>query len=112
MKRFTALTAAFLLLVTPMTAFAEEPAPAAEEAAAAGEAAPAAPQFSYGLDEEGHAELYDFLESDTFTGDLVIPWEIDGHQVDWDIAVKRNQMYHDWEVKKHEETCNLLKKGA
>ena len=83
MKRFTALTAAFLLLVTPMTAFAEEPAPAAEEADAAEEAAPAAPQFSYGLDEEGHAELYDFLESDTFTGDLVIPWEIDGHQVDY-----------------------------
>ena len=38
--------------------------------------------------------------------------DFDGHQVDWDIAVKRNQMYHDWEVKKHEETCNLLKKGA
>ena len=38
--------------------------------------------------------------------------DFDGHQVDWDIAVKRNMMYHDWELKKHEETCNLLKKGA
>ncbi|MBQ9521645.1 MAG: sulfide/dihydroorotate dehydrogenase-like FAD/NAD-binding protein [Oscillospiraceae bacterium] len=38
--------------------------------------------------------------------------DFDGHQVDWDIAVKRNQMYHDWELKKHEETCNLLKKEA
>ena len=35
--------------------------------------------------------------------------DFDGHQVDWDIAVKRNMMYHDWELKKHEETCNLLK---
>ena len=38
--------------------------------------------------------------------------DFDGHQVDWDIAVKRNQMYHDWEVKKHEETCNLLNAKA
>ena len=38
--------------------------------------------------------------------------DFDGHQVDWDIAVKRNMMYHDWELKKHEETCNLLKKEA
>ncbi len=38
--------------------------------------------------------------------------DFDGHQVDWNIAVKRNMMYHDWEVKKHEETCNLLKKEA
>ena len=38
--------------------------------------------------------------------------DFDGHQVDWDIAVKRNMMYHDWELKKHEEICNLLKKEA
>ena len=38
--------------------------------------------------------------------------DFDGHQVDWDIAVKRNMMYRDWELKKHEETCNLLKKEA
>ena len=38
--------------------------------------------------------------------------DFDGHKVDWDIAVKRNMMYRDWELKKHEETCNLLKKEA
>ena len=35
--------------------------------------------------------------------------DFDGHQVDWDLAVKRNQMYHDFEVRKHEEVCNLFK---
>ena len=38
--------------------------------------------------------------------------DFDGHKVDWDLAVKRNQMYHDFEVHKHEETCNLFKKEA
>ena len=36
--------------------------------------------------------------------------DFDGHKVDWDLAVKRNQMYHDFEVHKHEENCNLFKK--
>ena len=36
--------------------------------------------------------------------------DFDGHKVDWDLAVKRNQMYHDFEVHKHEEVCNLFKK--
>ena len=35
--------------------------------------------------------------------------DFDGQQVDWDLAVKRNQMYHDFEVHKHEEVCNLFK---
>ena len=35
--------------------------------------------------------------------------DFDGQQVDWDLAVKRNQMYHDFEVRKHEEVCNLFK---
>ena len=38
--------------------------------------------------------------------------DFDGHQVDWDLAVKRNQMYRDFELRKHEETCNLFKKEA
>ena len=38
--------------------------------------------------------------------------DFDGHKVDWDIAVKRNQMYRDFEIHKHEETCNLFKKEA
>ncbi len=35
--------------------------------------------------------------------------EFDGHLVDFDEAIRRNQMYKDFEVKKHEEACNLLK---
>ena len=36
--------------------------------------------------------------------------DFDGHKVDWNLAVKRNQMYRDWELHKHEEVCNLFKK--
>ena len=36
--------------------------------------------------------------------------DFDGHKVDWDLAVKRNQMYREFELHKHEETCNLYKK--
>ncbi len=38
--------------------------------------------------------------------------DFDGFKVDWDLAVKRNQMYRDFEMHKHEETCNLFKKEA
>ena len=38
--------------------------------------------------------------------------DFDGHKVDWDLAVKRNQMYREFEMHKHEETCNLYKKEA
>ncbi|MDY3281884.1 sulfide/dihydroorotate dehydrogenase-like FAD/NAD-binding protein [Dysosmobacter sp.] len=38
--------------------------------------------------------------------------DFDGHKVDWNLAVKRNQMYKDWELHKHEEVCNLFKKEA
>ena len=38
--------------------------------------------------------------------------DFDGHKVDWDLAVKRNQMYQDFEHHKYEETCNLFKKEA
>ena len=38
--------------------------------------------------------------------------DFDGQKVDWDLAVKRNQMYRDFEMHKHEETCNLFKKEA
>ena len=36
--------------------------------------------------------------------------DFDGHKVDWDLAVKRSQMYRAFEQHKHEETCNLFKK--
>ena len=38
--------------------------------------------------------------------------DFDGHQVDWDLSVKRNQMYREFEAHKYEETCNLLRKEA
>ena len=38
--------------------------------------------------------------------------DFDGHKVDWDLAVKRNQMYTGFEKHKYEEACNLLKKEA
>ena len=36
--------------------------------------------------------------------------DFDGFQVDWNLAVKRNQMYRDFEMHKHEEVCNLYRK--
>lgn len=36
--------------------------------------------------------------------------DFDGHKVDWDLAVKRSQMYRDFELHKHEEVCNLFQK--
>ena len=36
--------------------------------------------------------------------------EFDGHLVDFDEAMQRGAMYHDFEAHKREETCNLLKK--
>ena len=38
--------------------------------------------------------------------------DFDGHKVDWDLAVKRSQMYRGFEQHKYEETCNLLQKEA
>ena len=38
--------------------------------------------------------------------------DFDGFQVDWNLAVKRNQMYRDFEMRKHEEVCNLYRKEA
>ena len=38
--------------------------------------------------------------------------DFDGFHVDWNLAVKRNQMYRDFETHKHEEVCNLYRKEA
>ena len=38
--------------------------------------------------------------------------DFDGFKVDWDLAVKRNQMYRDFETHRHEAVCNLFKKEA
>ena len=35
--------------------------------------------------------------------------DFDGYQVDFDEAMSRGLMYRDFEMKKHEETCNLFK---
>ena len=37
--------------------------------------------------------------------------DFDGHLVDFDEAMERSTMYKPFELRKHEETCNLLKKG-
>ncbi|MCQ2399883.1 MAG: sulfide/dihydroorotate dehydrogenase-like FAD/NAD-binding protein [Clostridia bacterium] len=36
--------------------------------------------------------------------------EFDGHEVDFDEAMKRGAQYKDWERHKYEETCNLFNK--
>ena len=36
--------------------------------------------------------------------------DFDGHQVDWDLAVKRSRTFSEFEKHKYEETCNLFKK--
>ncbi len=36
--------------------------------------------------------------------------DFDGHEVDFDEAMKRGASYKEWERHKHEETCNLYKK--
>ena len=74
-------------MLTPLPAYAEDAAAAPEaEAPAAAEETPADPvaaMYNYGLDNEGNAELYDFLPKQSFVGELVIPSEIDGHPVDY-----------------------------
>ena len=35
--------------------------------------------------------------------------EFDGHEIDFDEAMQRGTMYHEFEYKKREETCNLFK---
>ena len=37
--------------------------------------------------------------------------DFDGHQVDFDLMMKRGTVYKDFERHSYEETCNLLKKG-
>lgn len=38
--------------------------------------------------------------------------DFDGHQVDWDLAVKRSRTFSEFEKHKYEETCNLFSKEA
>lgn len=37
--------------------------------------------YAYGINEEGNAEIYDLIDEKNYTGDIVIPSEIDGHAV-------------------------------
>ncbi len=79
-QKLLVFTAAFLLsAVVPLTAAAE--GEETEQAVTAGVADEV--QYSYGLDEEGNAELYNFLLADTYEGAIVIPTEIEGHPVDY-----------------------------
>lgn len=36
--------------------------------------------------------------------------DFDGHEVDFDEAMKRNNIYRDWEKQKYSDTCNLFAK--
>ncbi len=38
--------------------------------------------------------------------------DFDGFEVDFDEAMSRGSMYRDFELHRHEESCNLFKKGA
>lgn len=75
-----AALAAFMFL--PLTAAAEGEEPTEEELETVTEEE-VPPVYEYELDAEGNAQLTSFLESDTFTGQLAIPDEIDGHTVDY-----------------------------
>ena len=75
-----ALTA---LLFMPFTVSAEGEETAEEQTEALTEESAASSVYEYELDAEGNAQLTGFLESETFTGKLVIPDEIDGHPVDY-----------------------------
>lgn len=72
-KILLSAVSALCLLAAPMTAFAEEEAPAAEPSA----------DYEYELDAEGNAKLSKFKAADSFEGDVVIPSVIDGHPVNF-----------------------------
>lgn len=65
-----------LLAAVPMTAFADTE-PATEPEALYTEDG----MFRYGFDASGNVNIYDFVMSDTFEGELVIPAQIDGKDV-------------------------------
>lgn len=73
MKKMIASAASVLMLAAavPMAVQAEE------DGAFVGESI----HYDYEVGEDGNVSLYDFLDGDSFEGDLVIPSEIDGHPV-------------------------------
>lgn len=77
MKFLSVLLALCLLL--PLPAAAEETVP--DVTTNASEATAAPKQFTYAINNEGGAELYDFIPSKTFKGECTIPSEVDGHPV-------------------------------
>ncbi len=88
MKKLILMLAAVLLTAAvPLPARAEETPP--EEAPAAEQALEEQPQpetraedmFAYKVDLAGLAQITDFTVSDTYTGELVIPSQLDGYQV-------------------------------
>ena len=82
-KLLFVIAAAVLTAAVPMSVYAEAPAdPPAEQAE---EQAPSETRvedmFTYTVNVAGRAEITDFTASDTYTGDLVIPSQLDGHEV-------------------------------
>lgn len=78
-KLLFAFAAAVLTAAIPLSAYAEAPAePPAEQTPV--ETRPE-DMFTYTVNVAGRAEITDFTVSDTFTGELVIPSQLDGHDV-------------------------------
>lgn len=77
-KHLFILTAVLLTAVMPMHVYAEE---VTETSAGEQAETQAGEMFSYTLDAGGNAQITDFLVSDSYTGEIVIPQEIDGHIV-------------------------------
>jgi len=80
-KLFFMLTAVFLTAVMPLSVCAEEvPAEPAPEEQAVIETRPE-DMFAYTVNVAGRAEITDFTVSDTYTGELIIPSQLDGYDV-------------------------------
>ncbi len=71
-KILFALAAAVLTAAMPLPVYAEEP-PAAETRPEE--------MFAYELNVAGKAQITNFIPSETYTGELVIPSQLDGHDV-------------------------------
>ncbi|MBR1528097.1 MAG: leucine-rich repeat domain-containing protein [Oscillospiraceae bacterium] len=80
-KLLFVLAAAVLTAAMPLYAYAEEaPADPPAEQETAAETRPE-DMFTYTVNVAGRAEITDFTVSDTYTGELVIPSQLDGHDV-------------------------------
>ncbi len=76
-KAFIAAAAAFLLTALPMSVYADS---SVDDTNAAAKKFTEDGMFTYGFNEEGNVELYDFV-NDHYPGEVVIPSEVEGKPV-------------------------------